>query len=81
MIANSEKFIIFDDVNYINRGFVNKNFIYTGKQKQRITLYLREASQNKQINEVKVFAKENIKTLKTIKYSFSKAPNFSEVYL
>ena len=41
MIANSDIFVIYDDVNYINRGFINKNFIHSGGDKQRITLNLK----------------------------------------
>ena len=79
MIANSDKFIIYDDVNYINRGFISKNYIYSHGGLQRLTLNVRGASQNKRINEVKVYQNDNLKMIKTIRHSFCKAPQYNKV--
>jgi len=74
-----DKFIIYDDVNYITAGWINRNNILINKEKKYFTLNLSEASQNKLINEIKV-GKNKDKILKTIKYNYSKAPFFKESF-
>lgn len=47
-----DNFVIYDDVSYINRGWVNRNYILVNGQKKLLTVPLKEASQNKRINEI-----------------------------
>jgi hypothetical protein len=77
-----DKFIIYDDVNYINRGWINRNRILVNGKPIYITWPLKEASQNKLINEIEriVDEKWTIKTLKTIETAYKKAPCFENVY-
>lgn len=82
LIALVDKFIILDDVNYINKGWVNRNQILVNNRAFLFTLPLEKRSQNKKINELS-FSKdikwqENF--LKTIRHSYSKAPYFTEIY-
>ena len=72
-------FVIFDDVNFIKKGFVNRNNILINGEKKYITLQLKGASQNKCINEITVG--DNVeKILKTIYMTYRKAPYFHEIY-
>lgn len=51
LIAACDKFVLLDDVNYINKGWINRNQTKCGL----FTLELKGASQNKLINEVEIF--------------------------
>jgi WbqC-like protein family len=78
----SDKFVIYDDVNFINKGWINRNRILVNGQAFMFTIPLQNASQNKLINEV--ILEENPKwrekTLKTIEQAYKKAPTF-EVFM
>ncbi len=82
LINTVDKFVIYDDVNYINRGWINRNNILINGKANTITLPLKEASQNKLINEI--FITDEIKLieklLKTIELSYKKAPFFETVF-
>ncbi|MBK2297081.1 MULTISPECIES: WbqC family protein [Francisella] len=72
-------FVIYDDVNFIKKGYVNRNNILLNNKRYRITLELLGASQNKLINEISL-GSNGSNILKTIKQAYSKAPYFSNVY-
>jgi hypothetical protein len=82
LIKTVDYFVIFDDVNYIKRGWVNKNKILHNGDIVDITLPVQKASQNKKINQhlrstdIKSF--EKLK--KKIQLSYAKAPNFNDVF-
>jgi hypothetical protein len=79
LINAVDKFVIYDDVNYINKGWINRNNIIINKQKALFTISLAGASQNKLINEIDI--SDNFeKLLKTIQFSYSKAPYFRQTY-
>ncbi len=82
LINAVDNFIILDDVNYINKGWVNRNNIYLNNEKKLITLPIKKASQNKKINEIEILADEKRKNkiLKTIEYSYKKAPFFKDTF-
>lgn len=74
-----EKFIIFDDVNFMNKSYLNRNkFLVNGKPFQ-FSLELIGASQNKLINEIQI-GNNSSKILKTIEYNYKKAPNFDRAF-
>ncbi|MCF2628527.1 WbqC family protein [Fusobacterium mortiferum] len=77
-----DKYVIYDDVNYINRGWINRNRILLNGEDKMITLSLKEASQNKLIKEIELVnnKKERMKILKTISQSYQKAPFYDVVY-
>lgn len=79
LIAAVDRFVIYDDVNYIKGGWINRNNILSNGKKQLITLQALGASSNKLINEVQVGSNHR-KLLKTIKQAYSKAPYFDTVY-
>jgi len=79
LIHSADKFVVYDDVNFIKGGWINRNFILTQGQAHRITLQLQGASPNVLINQVRV-GNNRIKLLKSIQQSYAKAPQFSNVF-
>lgn len=75
-------FVVFDDVNFIKKGFIHRNSILISGQKNLFTLPLQKASQNKKINEIDLSETENWKEklLRSIFLAYKKAPMFEEVY-
>jgi len=69
-----DTFVFYDDVNFISRGFVNRNSVLGSNGEQRITLELIGASQNKLINDIRVGGNRT-KLLKTLQMLYSKAPH------
>lgn len=78
LINAVDTFVIYDDVNYINRGYINRNSILLNGKPYRFTLELRGASQNKLINEIEVGDNKS-KLIKTIGSAYKKAPFFNGV--
>lgn len=78
LINSVDTFVIYDDVNFIKQGYINRNSILSNGQSQQFTLELMGASSNKLINEIEIGNNIN-KILKTIKQSYIKAPFFQEI--
>ena len=76
-----DKYVVYDDVNYIKGGRINRNVILLQKQAGNINLILSGASPNKLINEIKVNAQPLIqgKLIRTLEMAYSKAPFFGAV--
>lgn len=79
LINAVDTFVIYDDVNYINKGYINRNSILVNGKSQQFTLELIGASQNKLINEIEI-GKNSKKLLKTIEMSYKKAPYFETIF-
>ena len=77
-----DKYVIYDDVNYIKGGWINRNRILMNDEAKMINLQMHGASPNKLINEVEVSGDTiyNKKLLKTIESCYKKAPYFSNAY-
>ena len=75
-------FVIYDDVNFIKGGWINRNFILMNGRSQRITVPLAEASSFKTIAATKLSADRfwREKVLKTLRQAYSRAPHFDQVY-
>lgn len=75
-------FVVLDDVNYITRGWINRNRIAVSSQPSWLTIPLQKASQNKLINELLIQVDNGWKKkmLKTLSFSYSKALSYSEVF-
>ena len=82
LMANVDKFIFYDDVAFINRGWINRNRVLMNGKDFMFTIPLKEASQNKLINEIYIDDSINWrpKFLKSIEQSYKKAPFYQEVY-
>ena len=81
LIKAVDKFIIYDDVNFINRVWINRNRLLVGGKDSLFTIPLKEASQNKLIHEIEVNwdAAWKSKFLKTLEQSYKKAPFYADV--
>ena len=82
LLAAVDKYVVYDDVNYITRGWIHRNRILIDGKPHYINLPLAGASQNKLINQVKVTADEKLKdkVLKTIYMAYHKASRFDMVF-
>lgn len=78
LIRAVDAFVVYDDVNYIKGGWINRNFILANGEKQLFTLPLLEASPNKLINQIEIGGRQKI--LQSIRHSYGKAPYFNTVY-
>lgn len=78
LIRAVDAFVVYDDVSFINRGWINRNYILSNGDKQLITLPLQAASQNKLINQIEVGGPHKI--LKSLSQNYGKAPHFDAVY-
>lgn len=74
-----DTFVIYDDVNFIKKGYINRNNILINGSAQRITLEVIGASQNKIINEVNVGNNKN-KLIKSIEGAYKKSPEYERVF-
>ena len=81
LIEESDIFVFYDDVNFITRGWINRNFIDVQNRSHRFTIPLIKASQNKKINEIDVKwdCKEMSKLLKTFDHTFKDKPIASTI--
>lgn len=82
LINAVDKYVIYDDVNFIKGGWINRNNMLCNGAIFMIHLRTHSASSNQHINEIKVVDDRlyNNKLLRIIKNSYSRAPYFSEVY-
>lgn len=79
LINAADKFVFYDDVNFIKNGWINRNLILINGNEQYFIIPLIKASQNKLINEIE-FVDIRPKLLKTIYNAYRKAPHFREVW-
>ncbi|MEN3297460.1 MAG: hypothetical protein V7642_6713 [Burkholderiales bacterium] len=77
LIAAVDKFVLLDDVNYINRGWINRNQISLLGQPIWLTLPLSAASQNRLIRDIDIFADDGWQDrhAKLVSQAFGKAPH------
>ena len=82
LIHSVDVFVFYDDVNFIKKGWINRNQILLANESYKFTIPLIGASQNKLINEIEVFwdSKFDKKLLQQIEQSYRFAPNFTEVF-
>ncbi|WP_338875741.1 WbqC family protein [Spirosoma sp. SC4-14] len=76
-----DAFVLYDDVAFINRGWINRNKLLINGQEYLFTVPLKDASQNKRINEVHLAddPKWRSKLLKTVEQGYRKAPYYATV--
>ena len=79
LIKAGDKFVVYDDVNFIKRGWINRNNILVNGKAQLFTISLNRASQNRLINEIEI-GDDFQNFLRTIEMAYKKAPYFDEVY-
>lgn len=81
LIKATDKFVVYDDVNFINKGWINRNNILVSGKAHLFTVPLTNASQNKLIHEVGISSEPwQKKLLRTIQQSYQKAPFYPAVF-
>jgi hypothetical protein len=80
LINSVDKFIIFDDVNFIKKGWIHKNFVSHNGRKQQINLCIEKASINRKINEHRLSNEHNWrdKLYSQIRHSSTRRDLFDE---
>lgn len=76
----ADTFIVYDDVNYKKKGWINRNNFWSYAGPQLFTLPVQNASQNKKICELELadFAVSRKDFFDLLKHSYSKAPCYRE---
>ncbi len=82
LINSVDKYVIYDDVNFIKGGWINRNRILMNGNAKLINLKMNGASPNKLINEVEAAYDivYNKKLLNTIESCYKKAPCFNDAF-
>lgn len=83
LIKAADKFVVFDDVQYINRGWINRNRILLNNKCFNIVMPVRRDSTKKNINEryfVEDSLKHKTKLLLQVEHAYSKAPFFEQIF-
>jgi hypothetical protein len=84
LINAVDKFVIYDDVNFIKQGWINRNAILANGKSLRYAVPLENQSSFTKINETLINKRNyqfwKTKFLKTIEQNYNKAPFFSEVF-
>lgn len=82
LIQAVDRFVIYDDVNYIKNGWINRNRILVNNQPCYMTIPLFQASSFKKICDITMQPSMlwRIKLLKMIENTYRRAPYFDEVF-
>jgi len=82
LINAVDKFVFYDDVNFIKQGWINRNKILNNGKEFLITVPCCNISSFKKINEIEIDKnnKRIIKLLRTIETVYCKAPFFKEIF-
>lgn len=77
-----DKFVLLDDVNFIMRGYINRNSILINGKPHKFVISLEKPSQNKLISETNLLfaVEERKKLLRTIELAYHKAAYFDDAY-
>lgn len=80
LIHAADHFVYLDDVNFIKKGWINRNYLLGDKQKELFSIPLKKVSQNKLISQTEVNTDDWQKKLLTkIHHLYSKAPQYQQV--
>jgi hypothetical protein len=79
LINAVDTFLVYDDVNFIKQGWINRNRIVMNGSPLLFTLDLKGASSFKKICEIEIGSNTD-KIQKTIEQAYKKAPFFADVY-
>lgn len=77
LIKAVDKYVIFDDVNFIKRGWAARNNILINGNKHLFSIQLDGASQNKLFNDIYI-SDDFSKLRKTLDMAYHKAPYYSQ---
>jgi hypothetical protein len=82
LIAAVDRFVIYDDVQYMKGGYINRNSILEGDKAQWMTIPLQKASPNRLIHEIRLVESDawKKKLLKRVGFVYARAPFFDDVF-
>lgn len=82
IINEVDKFIFYDDVDFIKNGWINRNRILINGEPKYLTVPCKNVSSNKLINKVEhsLNDRNKNKLLKKIRFTYSNAPYFEVVF-
>ena len=82
LMSAVDRFVVYDDVRFIKRGWINRNRILVNGRDHLFTVPLSDASQNRYINEIRLVAETawKGKLLRTIELAYRRAPCFEQTY-
>jgi hypothetical protein len=81
LVAAVDKFVFYDDVNYIKNGWINRNRLLRDEEAHYFTVPLSGASPFQKIKQVRVHQDGTWrrKMLESVRHSYSKAPEFEAI--
>lgn len=82
LINYVDKYVVYDDVNFIKGGWVNRNRILLNNEAKYFNLPMIGSSSFKKINDINVNINYNLinKNLRTIESAYKRAPYYNNVY-
>ena len=79
LLANVDKYVVYDDVTYIKGGWINRNNFLINGQKNLLTMQLEKANSYTLIKDIAI-KDDFVKFLKTIEMGYKKAPFFEDIF-
>ena len=81
LVNSVDKFVFYDDVNYIKSGWINRNRLFLADDVRYITVPVADVSSFKKINatQIKKDGKWIVKIINSIKQNYSEAPFYMPV--
>lgn len=79
LLANVDKYVVYDDVTYIKGGWINRNNFLINGQKNLLTMQLEKVSSYTLIKDIAI-KDDFVKFLKTIEMGYKKAPFFEAIF-
>ena len=82
LMAAADRFVIYDDVNFIKGGWINRNRILLNGKEHPFVIPLRAASPNRRINEISLISGMGWreKLLRTFRHAYHQARQFPAVF-
>jgi len=77
-----DSFVFFNDVNFIKKGWINRNNLLQYNKPQPFTIPLQKVSQNKLINEVEIsrYPEWRKDFIRTLEFNYKKAVHFNDAF-
>lgn len=82
LLYHTDLFVFLDDVNFIKRGWINRNRILINDEPKYLTVPCKNISQNRLIKDIKhdLDKRTREKLLKKVRLAYKRAPYFTSVY-
>src|SRR5699024_2218756 len=82
LIAAVDRFIFYDDVDFIKNGWINRNRILINGEPKYLTIPCKNVSSNKKIKQTEhaLDHRSKHKLLKKIRFAYCNAPFFDRIY-